>query len=231
MTHEGFSTQHRMLARISCWGTLIVGLAYTVFAVLSNMYDPPTAHAVIDPFGDPFGPIASLLLIPTSALMIASMAAVHAYAPAEAKAYSLSSLVFMSFAMGITSLINFAFFFILTHPLEFANAPWLSFFFPSQGPSMVGELDYVAWSWFFGLSMILAAFVFKEGKLEKTLRILMLATGIFPIVGWLMMIFLPSARLPALLMQALGWGVLIFVVWFLLARLFDRIPLAEQRGV
>ena len=230
MTHEGFTTQTRTLGRISCWGTLIVGLAYSVFAILSNVYNPPTVHAAIDPFSDPFGPIASMLLIPTAAFMIASMAAVHAYAPADLKAYSSLSLVFMSLAMGITSLINLAFFVILTHPVAFANAPWLSLVLPPKDPGVIAELDYMAWGWFFGLSMVVAAPVFREGRLEKTLRILMLATGILPIVGWIIMIFLPAARLPALLMQALGWGVLIFIVWFLLARLFKRAHPAEQRS-
>ena len=229
MTHEGFTAQHRTLGRISCWGTLIVGLVYTVFALLSNVYNPPTA-ATNDPFSDPFSAISSILLVPTAALIIASMAAIHAYAPTELKAYSLLSLVFMSLAMGITSLINFAFFVILTHPVEFANAPWLSLFFPLNGLGMAGELDYVAWSWFFGLSMVLAAFVFREGRLEKTLRILMLASGIFPIVGWIIMIFVPSVGLPALLMQAFGWGVLILVVWFLFVRLFERVNPTEQRS-
>jgi hypothetical protein len=162
--------------------------------------------------------------------MIASMAAVHVYAPRELKGYSLLSLVFMSFAMGITTLINFAFFVVLTHPVEMANAPWLSLFIPDKKPSLLGLLDHVAWGWFFGLSMIAGAPVFREGRLEKTLRIFMFATGILCVVGWTIMISLPSARIPALIVQALGWGVLVIVVWFLLARAFDRAHPTERHA-
>jgi hypothetical protein len=227
MTHEGFTVEQRMLGRISCWGALIVGLAYTVFAILTRVNNPTTAAAS---FSDPFLPIASILLVPVAALMIASMAAVHAYAPPRLRVYSLLALLFMGLGMGITTIINFAVFFIVTHPSEMANAPWLSLILPFKRPGMFGELDLLAWSWFFGLSMIVAAPVFREGRLERILRILMLATGILPIVGWVMMIFFPSADLPAWILQALGWGVLILIVWFLLARVFDRAHPAERQS-
>jgi hypothetical protein len=219
MIHEGISFQHRALGRISCWGGLIVGSVYTVFAVL-YIVNIPTG--VQESFSDPFRPIASMLLVLVAACMIAAMASVHAYAPAELKGFSLLSLVFMSLAMGATTLINFSFFVILSHPAEMASAPWLSLFFPDKRPSLPGELDFAVWGWFFGISMISAAPVFREGGLEKALRIFMLATGISTVAGWIVMVFIPSLRLPALVLQGLGWGVLILVVYFLLARVFDR---------
>ncbi len=45
---------------------------------------------------------------------------------------------------------------------------------------------------------------------------------------WTLMIFLPSVFLPAMILQALGWGMLVLVLWFLLARLFDRAPSGED---
>src|SRR5512137_1532574 len=111
MTHEGFTAEHRMIGRITCWGALIIGLVYTVFAALSIVNNPPTAQAA---FGDPFRPIASILLVPTAALMIASMAAVHAYAPPKLRVYSLLSLVFMACAMSSTTIFNFGFYFVFT---------------------------------------------------------------------------------------------------------------------
>jgi hypothetical protein len=221
MTHEGLSVQHRTLGRISCWGALIVGSVYTVFAVLTILFNINHTSAQAS-FSDPFRPIASMLLVLVAALMIAGMAAVHAYAAPELKGYSLLSLIFMSLAMGATTVINFTFFLILTHPIEMPNAPWITLFFPDKKPGVFGSIDLLVWGWFFGLSMIAAAPVFREGRLEKTLRILMFATGILPIAGWIIMVFLPSAIIPALIMQALGWGVLILFVYFLLARVFDR---------
>ncbi len=226
--NEGFTPHDRTLGRVSCWGALILGLVYTVFAILTRVNSPAT---VLTSFSDPFLPLASILLVPIAALMISSMAAVHAYAPPGLRVYSQLSLVFMSLAMGITTIINFAVFFILTHPTEMTNAPWLSLFIPYKRPGLLSELDLVAWSWFFSLSMIAAAPVFREGRLEKILRILMFATGILCIVGWTTMILVPSAELLAWILQAFGWGVLILVVWFLLARVFDLSrPVTGRRG-
>ena len=56
-----------------------------------------------------------------AALMISSMVAVHAYTPPKLQVYSLLSVVFMSLAMGITTLINFAVFFILTHVMKYTH--------------------------------------------------------------------------------------------------------------
>lgn len=227
MAHENLSIEHRMLGRVSSWGGLIVGAAYTVFAVLTIVYNinPATAQA---PMNDPFRPIASILLIFTAALMIASLSAVHAYAPPELKGFSLLALIFMGLAMGTTTIVNFSFFLIITHPVEMANAPWLSLFFPAKRPGVLGSIDLLAWGWFFGLSMITAAPVFKDGDREKGLRLVMLLTGASTIVGWLIMVFIPAAFVPALILQALGWGVLVLIVYFLLARLFDRAPTAEK---
>lgn len=226
MAHEGFAANYR-IGRFSCWGALVLGCVYTVFSILTRVDNPTTAQSS---FSDPFLPIASILLVPVAALMIASMAAVHFYAPPESKVFSLLSLVFMSVAMGITTMINSAVFLIVTHPREMANAPWLSLFIPYKRPGLFGELDLVAWSWFFSLSMIAAAPVFRKGRLEKALRIFMVATGALPIVGWILMIFFPSAELTGWILQAIGWGVLILIVWFLLARLFDRANPLERHS-
>jgi len=219
MNREGFTERHRLLGRISCWGALIIGLAYTVFQVLHKLYDPTTVQAS---FADPYLPIASILLVPIAALMIASMVAVHAYASRVDRPFSLLSLAFMTLGMGSTTLLNFGLYIVVTHQAEMAGAPWLSLFIPIKRPGLYGELDLLNWSWFFGLSMIAAAPVFREGALERAIRALMYATGILPIVGWIIMVFVPSAYWPGWILQALGWGVLILVVWFLMARLFDR---------
>lgn len=217
--HEELTVGQRRLGRISCWGALILGLVYTVFQVLHKLYNATTAEAT---FRDPYLPAASLLLVPIAALMISSMAAVHAYASRERKVFGMLSLAFMALGMGATTLLNVGLFVVVTHPAETAGAPWLSLFLPIKIPCLYGELDLVNWSWFFSLSMISAAPIFREGRLERTLSGLMYATGILPILGWALMIFVPSAYWPGWILQALGWGVLILVVWFLMARVFDR---------
>ena len=221
MPHAGFSSWDRTLGRVSCWVGLIVGAGWSVLAILTVLYNANPATARL-PFADPYRPAESILLVPLAALLIACMAAVHAYAPPELKRFSLLSLIFMSLAMGTTTLVNFSDFLILTHPIQMAGAPWLGLFFPAQRPGVVGSIDLLAWGWFFGLSMMAAAPVFRDGRLEKTARAFMLGSGLLPIAGWVLMIFVPSASVPALILQATGWGVLLLVVLYLLARLFDQ---------
>jgi hypothetical protein len=48
---------------------------------------------------------------------------------------------------------------------------------------VVYTLDILAWDFFFALSMLFAAPVFKGGRLETMVRILMIASGIVSLAG------------------------------------------------
>ena len=223
--HEELTVGQRRLGRISCWGALILGLVYTVFQVLHKLYNATTAEAT---FRDPYLPAASLLLVPIAALMISAWRPCMPTRAESARSSACSRSLSWRWAWerrpsstsGSSS---------WSRILPTAGAPWLSLFLPIKIPCLYGELDLVNWSWFFSLSMISAAPIFREGRLERTLSGLMYATGILPILGWALMIFVPSAYWPGWILQALGWGVLILVVWFLMARVFDGLPAYRLR--
>ena len=48
---------------------------------------------------------------------------------------------------------------------------------------MAYTLDILAWDWFFALSVLFAATVFKATRLERTLRYVLLASGVLSLIG------------------------------------------------
>jgi hypothetical protein len=172
MPHEGFTVHHRAIGRATAWAAFLVGQVYAIAALLGFL----SLKSPQDPIGDPFLSIMALLLVLLAPFMVACMIAVHAYASPELKVYSLTALAFMILVAGITSSVNFA---VLTvsRQIEAAGSPWLPLFLPYKWPAVAYALDILAWDWFFALSMLSAAPVFKEGKLEKIVRIFMIVSG------------------------------------------------------
>jgi hypothetical protein len=117
-------------------------------------------------------------------LFVITMIAVHAYAPSEVKAFSLTALVFMIIMAVLTSSLHFV---ILTvsRQIEAAGFTQASLFFSFKWPSVAYGLDILAWDWFFALSMLFAAPVFKQVGLETAIRYILLISGVLSLVGLL----------------------------------------------
>lgn len=81
--------------------------------------------------------------------------------------------------------------------------------------------DALAWDFFFALSMLFAAYVFKIGKLEKTIRIFMIASGALSLVGLFGLPFLSQTPLIRNI-GIVGYVGVSQVVFFLLAVVFGR---------
>lgn len=159
-----------------------------------------------------------LLIVLMAPLMVVSMVAVHAYAPPEVKVYSLTALVFMILLAGITSSVHFV---ILTvsRQIETAGLTWVPLLLSFKWPSVAYTLDILAWDWFFALSMLLAAPVFKGGRLETMVRILMIVSGILSLAG---LIGVPLADMQVRNIGIIGYGVVAPVVFLLLGIVFRR---------
>jgi hypothetical protein len=80
-------------------------------------------------------------------------------------------------------------------------------------------LDILAWDWFFALSMLFAAPVFKAGRLEKTVRILMVVSGSLSLAG---LIGVPLADMQVRNIGIIGYGVVAPIVFLLLGIVFGR---------
>jgi hypothetical protein len=214
MFHAGFTTQHRTLGRLAAWGVFFLLVVYAVTTVLGFL----SLKSPLDPIGDPYFTMMELLIILTAPLMVVSMIAVHAYAAPEAKAYSLTALAFMILLAGITSSVHFV---ILTvsRQLEATGLTWTPLFFSFEWPSVAYILDILAWDIFFALSMLFAAPVFKGGRLETTLRLLMIVSGVLSLVG---LLGVPLANMQIRNIGIIGYAGVSLGVFPLLGIIFGR---------
>ena len=214
MSHEGFTAQHRVIGQIAAWTGFIVVQGYSIASGLGFL----SLKSPLDSVGSPFLPIMALLIILMAPLLVVTMVAVHAYAAPEHKVYSVTALAFMILLAGITSSVNFAVL-IVSSQADFAGAPWLPLFLPYKWPAVAYAMDVFAWDWFYALSMLCAAPIFRGGRLEQMVRIVMLISGGLSLLG---LIVLPFAVLPAIVISIVGWGVAGPIVFLLLAIVFGR---------
>ena len=223
MSHEGFTRQHRMLGRAASFAVFFLLIAYAVTLVLGLL----SLKSPSDPISDPYFTILELLIVVTAPLMVIVMIAVHAYAPPDTKMYSLAALAFMIIMAGITCSVHFV---ILTvsRQIETAGFPWGSLFFSFRWPSVAYTMDILAWDVFFALSMLFAAPVFRRGRLEKTVRISMIVSGVLSLVG---LIGVPLADMNVRNIGVLGYAGVSLIVFLLLGIIFGRTwQVSEESG-
>ena len=211
MSHSTFTLQHRTIGRAAAWAVFCLGIVYAVTTILGFRSLKSPDDAICDPFFS----VMELLIIFIAPFMVVSMVAVHAYAPPDAKIYSLTALIFTILMAGITSSVHFV---ILTmsRQLEANSVSWLLSF---KWPSVAYTLDILAWDWFFALSMLFAAPVFGVGRLEQTVRILMIVSGVLSLAG---LIGVPLANMQIRNIGIIGYGVVAPVVFLLLGIVFGR---------
>jgi hypothetical protein len=214
MSHEGFTLQHRAIGRAAAWAVFFLGILYAVTTVLGLLSLKSPQH----PIGDPFFLIMELLIVFIAPLMVVSMVAVHAYASFDVKVYSLTALIFIILLAGITSSVHFV---ILSvgRQLGATGLTWVPFLISFKWPSVAYTLDILAWDWFFALSMLFAAPVFREGRLERTVRILMIVSGVLSLVG---LIGVPLEDMQVRMIGVLGYAVVSPIVFLLLGIVFGR---------
>jgi hypothetical protein len=214
MSHEGFTLQHRAIGRAAAWAVFFLGILYAVTTVLGLLSLKSPQH----PIGDPFFLIMELLIVFIAPLMVVSMVAVHAYASPDVKVYSLTALIFMILLAGITSSVHFVILSV-SHQLGATGLTWVPLLISFKWPSVAYTLDILAWDWFFPLSILCAAPVFKVGRLEKTLRILMIIAGVLSLAG---LIGVPLEDMQVRTIGVLGYAVVSPIVFLLLGIVFGR---------
>lgn len=173
-----FTASARRLGMVSALGTVLLGAVYaaTLVAGLLSLQSPQ------QPIGDPLFSILEILIILMMPLMVALTVAVHAWAPAEAKVFSLMALVFVSLLAGLTCSVHFV---ILTvgRQAAFSGLAWMPLFLSFKWPSVSYALDILAWDVFFALSVLFAAPVFSGNRLATSIRVLLVASGALALAG------------------------------------------------
>jgi hypothetical protein len=195
---SGFHPRDRVMGMMGAWTAFVVNEAYAITSGLGNL----SVKAPSDPISDPYLSIMSLLIVLMAPFLVITMVAVHSYAIVEHKPYSLAALAFMILLAGITSSVNFALFAVARQPTP-TPPLWVSSFISSGWPPLPQAMDFFAWDWFFGLSILFAAPVFRGSRLENAVRALMLLTGVLCILG---LASLPFSPPQATLIGILGWG-------------------------
>jgi hypothetical protein len=181
---------------------------------------------VEDPLEDPYLAILEVLIILISPLMVLMMVAVHAYARASAKTFSLAALIHMVLAAVTTTSTHFV---LLTvdRQIDEGDLPGRDFLFSWEWPSVAYALDILAWDWFVGLSLLLAVPVFTgDGRLLASLRLALILGGVLSIAG----IFGPAfGNIDLRWIGQVGYEVVFPVVCLLIGLVFKRsVPLGER---
>lgn len=172
------SASSRRLGIVSASATVQLSLAYAVPLTAGLMFLPsPDA-----PIGEPWFAMMEILIILSMPAMVALMIAVHAWATPEKKVFAALSVVFMSLTAVVTSSVHFV---ILTvsHRTEFAGQPWLVSVLSFRWLSVTYALDILAWDVFFGISVLSAAAVFGGHGLTRSIRILLIISGVLALAG------------------------------------------------
>jgi hypothetical protein len=127
---------------------------------------------------------------------------------------------------GVTSSIHFV---ILTvsRQIEAAELSWLPLFISFKWPSVTYTLDILAWDFFFALSVLFAAPVFKAGRLEKAVRVLLIVSGVLSLAG---LIGVPLANMQVRNIGIVGYVPVAVVAFLLLGLVFGRTQPASSQN-
>jgi hypothetical protein len=163
---------------------------------------------------DPYLAILEFLIILSAVALVAMMAAIYRYAPAETKACSLIALAFMIAFAVLTCSTHFA---SLTVGRQMAPATVPQVFKQLSmvtWPTIALALDLLAWDFFLGLSLLFAAPVFRG-----TIRIVMYVNAVLCLAGTVAPL---SGQMWLQLSAIAGYAFVLPVNCILLARLFAR---------
>ena len=173
-----FTANARRLGLVSAVGIVVLSVVYaaTLIAGLLSIQSPQ------QPIGDPWFAMLEIEIIVMVPLMIALMVAVHAWAPTDAKVFSLTALVFMSLMAGLTFSVHFVLL-AVGRQTAFSGLAWMPLILSFQWPSVTYGLDILAWDAFFALSVLFAAPVFRGDRLARSIRVLLVVSGALALAG------------------------------------------------
>lgn len=199
-----FSGNYSRVGNYTGWAVFIIGVIYAVITLIGLL----ALDAPGEPISDPWFTIMECLIILIAPLMAINMVSIHYYADALYKVYSLAAVCLMFIMAAITSCIHFV---VLTtgHTGMFAF----------EWPSVVYALDILAWDWFYPLSMLSAAFVFRKSRLERTIRLLMIISALLSLAG---LLGIPLNNMQVRNIGIMGYAVLGPVIFLLTGILMKK---------
>lgn len=196
-----------MTSRIGYWAAsalALVGVAYAV-AVGLGIADA----GLDDPIGDPVLAVMEILTMAAAPLVVMVMAAIHGIAGRDRKTPGLLALAFAVIMAGLTCGVHFT---ALTAGRQ-TGVPVL------QWPSTAYALELLAWDVFLGLSLLFAAPVFVGAGVFAAARWSLAIAGALCLAGTIGPI---TGSMALQRIGIVGYGVVLPIVWVILARVFRR---------
>lgn len=175
---QTFTAGARRFGIASAIGTVLLSVLYVAVLVPGFL----SLKSPSQPIGDPWFAMLEILIILSMPAMVALMVAVNAWAPAQARPFSQTALVFMSLTAGVTSSLHFVLL-AVGRQAAFAGREWMPLLLSFEWPSVPYALDILAWDVFFPLSVLFAAPVFGGGPLANSIRLLLVASGTLAFAG------------------------------------------------
>ncbi|MDA8227154.1 MAG: hypothetical protein M0T74_05515 [Desulfitobacterium hafniense] len=219
MSHKDFTKLDRLIGKTTALALFCMGTVYLVITSIGFL----SLKSDLDPIGDPYFSIMEILILVMAPLMVVLMVEVHAYASYNVKTLSLIALIFMSIVACITCSVHYL---RLTASHEsITSLPWL---FSFTWPSVIYALDILAWDFFFSLSMLFAAPVFKGDRLKASVRIIMIVSGVLSFAGLLGPIV---GNMQIRNIGIVGYGVVFPFFCLLLAKVFSRTELLYEEAM
>jgi hypothetical protein len=196
-----------MATRLGFWSAvavIVIGVTYA--AALGVGF---ARHGLHEPIADPVLAAMEVLTLLSAIPLVTLMAAVYERAAADLKVYGLAALAFATLCAGTTSVVHFG---ELTavRQLGGGGIAW---------PSRLYATELLAWDVFLGLALVFGALTFRGARSERAVRRGLLACGALCLAGTVGPV-LGNMRLQ--FVGVLGYGGVLPVVAFLLARLFSR---------
>jgi hypothetical protein len=191
--------------RLGSWSAtavFLIGIAYLVTLTIGV-----ALHGLTQPIVDPILAMMEVLTLLSVPPMVVLVAAIYGYAPINRKIYALIALAFTIMFAGTTSAVHFVELTALRQ-LGSGGIVW---------PSAVYALELLAWDVFLGLALLFAAPVFDNGGPERSVRRGLLISGVLCVAGT---VGPAVGNMRAQLIGVLGYGGVLPIVCFMLARLF-----------
>ncbi len=206
--------------RIGVWSAAsgaAIAAVYVITGFVGVLARPSTATLLQQV--DPYLAILEILIILFTVALIAIQASVYAFAPPDKKTYALLALTFaVAFAV-LTCAVHFVALTVGRQVKPEAMPRLLQQLSFDHWPSVALTLEFLAWDYFVGLSLLFDAAVFSGGGLRAYVRASMIVAGSLCLAGT------PGALVGNLRFQWLaiaGYAFALPVVCVLLAILFHR---------
>lgn len=222
MLSEDFTKKDGKRGKAAALVLFYLTILYVVVLVIGLL----TLKSPEEPIHDPYFTIMELLILISAPLYVFIMAEVHAYAARECKALTLTALVMTAIMACITCCVHFLILSVSRSIESETGLQWMTFIFSFKWPSVLYALDILAWDFFFGFAALFAAPVFKGGKLQNAIRVLLIISGVLCFAGLLGPVL---GNMQIRNIGIIGYAVVFPVAGLLLAKVFGQKTSREKQ--